>query len=387
MSQRTDSNSILKSCDKLTPVELKKSNHKKVYDYIYRSGSTSKQEIASALELSMPTITQHLAEFIECGLIEKRGEYQSTGGRKAQVICCNTTARIAIGVEVLKECVQIVAIDLHGDIIKEDDLQIQFGNCETYYMQLGRWINDFVDQLDYPKETLLGVTIAIQGLVSSDGETITFGEILHCTGVKRTAFQKYIDIPCSLIHDTRASALAEIWSSPDIENAVYLALNRNFGGTVIISSHILRGRELSGGVIEHMCLSPEGPLCYCGKRGCVETFCSADSLRNKAGMELTDFFDLVHTGDPRSLKIWRTYLRCLAATVDNIRMIADFDFILGGYLIQYMDNEDIELLSRYVREQCAFPTPEFSFRVSKIGSKSAKLGAALHLVESFLQNV
>lgn len=383
--QRQDT--ILSSHEKLTPIELKKINHKKVYNYIYDVKRTSKQAIAKALELSLPTVTQHLADFIDAGLVEKRGEYESTGGRKAQIIHCNATARLAIGVELLKEQVQIVALDLYGTILNESSLPLRFVNEESYFQQLGQWINSFVHSLDYPIENILGVCISIQGLVSSDGETITFSEILHCTGTKRETFQAYIELPCHLIHDTEAAALAEIWSNSDIGNAVYLALNRNFGGAMILNNHVLHGRELSGGIIEHMCLSPDGPTCYCGKQGCIETYCSADSLKGAAHMELPEFFRRVHGGDPRCNKIWRNYLHYLAIAIDNIRMIADFDFILGGFLIQFMDQSDVELLTKYVKEQCAFDSPAFSFRISQNGSKSAKIGAALILVERFLTSI
>lgn len=383
--QRQDT--ILSSHEKLTTIELKKINHKKVYNYIYDVKCTSKQAIAKALELSLPTVTQHLADFIDAGLVEKRGEYESTGGRKAQIIHCNATARLAIGVELLKEQVQIVALDLYGTILNESSLPLRFVNEESYFQQLGQWINSFVHSLDYPIENILGVCISIQGLVSSDGETITFSEILHCTGTKRETFQSYIELPCHLIHDTEAAALAEIWSNSDIGNAVYLALNRNFGGAMILNNHVLHGRELSGGIIEHMCLSPDGPTCYCGKQGCIETYCSADSLKGAAHMELPEFFRRVHGGDPRCNKIWRNYLHYLAIAIDNIRMIADFDFILGGFLIQFMDQSDVELLTKYVKEQCAFDSPAFSFRISQNGSKSAKIGASLTLVERFLTSI
>lgn len=387
MRQETDRDGFSPSCERLTSVELKKINRKKVYDYIYEMKLTPKSAISAALGLSLPTVTQHLAALLEIGLVEKRGEYESTGGRKAQMIHCNAKARIAVGIELLKESAQIVALDLYGTILAEGRLPVRFSDTESYYQQLGTWANQFAHSLDFPMENILGVGISLQGLVSPDGETITFAEILHCTGAKRENYQKYMELPCCLIHDTEASALAELWRNPDIGNAVYLALNRNFGGALILNHQILRGRELSGGIIEHMCLSSDGPTCYCGKQGCVETYCSADSLKNAAHMELPDFFQRVHSGDPRCCKLWRNYLRHLAVAIDNIRMITDFDFILGGFLIQFMNDDDVALLTKYVREQCAFDSTAFTFRISRNGEKSAEIGAGIHLIEKFLKSI
>lgn len=372
---------------KLTPAELKTVNRKNVYEYIYQQKCTSKQDIAKALNLSLPTVTQHLSSFIDMGLVEKRGEYESTGGRKAQIIRCSAAARISIGVDLLKEFAKIVAIDLYGSILAEDRLLVPFRNEDSYYQELGSWINRFSAALPYPKEHILGVCIAIQGLISNDGETITFSEILHCTGVKRQKYQQYIDLPCTLVHDTEAAALAEMKNNPELDNAIYIALNRNFGGAIMINRQLLRGKELSGGIIEHMCIAPNGPTCYCGKQGCIETICSADALKNSAQMELAAFFRLVHSNDPRCSKIWRNYLRQLSLCIDNIRMLLDFDFIIGGYLVEYMNEDDFALLTRYVREQCSFSTSFFNFHISRLGEKSALCGAAIMLIEEFLKTI
>ncbi len=373
--------------EKLTPRELKNINRQKVYTYLYQAKECSKQEIAQALGLSIPTVAQSLNAFMEQDFVRSCGEYESTGGRKAQIFGFNYLARIAIGVEVLKEGIQVVAVDLHGSILKEDFWQIKFENNDTYYRRLGEMVNQFTDSLNYPQAQNLGICITIQGLVSADGETITFSEILNCTGVNRNTYQQYLNLPCRLIHDTEAAALAESWQRPDIENAVYLSLNRNFGGILIINGHVFSGRDLNSGIIEHLCLDPNGPLCYCGKQGCVETYCSANGLKNAAQMELPLFFSRVHNGDPRCCKIWRNYLRNLALTIDNIRMIVDCDFILGGFLLQYMNEDDIARLIRYVKEQCAFDSPHFTLKLSRHGSKSAPLGAAISLIEQFFQQL
>lgn len=373
--------------EKVTPIELKRLNQKKVYNYIYRSKLSSKPAICKALELSLPTVTQHVSALMEQSLVEKRGEYQSTGGRKAQMIHCNATARIAVGIQILKERAQIVAVDLYGEILAESDLPLPFSNREPYYQQLGSWTNQFTHDLPYPRENILGVGIAFQGLVSPDGETIVFSEILHCTGTKRDVYQKYIDLPCYLIHDTEAAALAEIWANSGLHNAVYLSLNRNFGGAVIQNRQILHGSGPISSVIEHMCLSPDGPICYCGKQGCIETYCSVDSLEATAHMELDQFFQRVHSGDPRCLKIWRHYLHYLAIAVDNIRMIVDYDFILSGFLVQFIDQSDVEQLTRYVKERCSFNMPAFSISIGRCGHKAATLGAAILLIEQFLSEI
>lgn len=378
----------IKGKDPFTAIRLKRINQKRVYNYIYQAKEASKLEIANSLKISFPTVASSVNALIEQDLVVNCGAYDSTGGRKAQIFCCNSLAKIAVGVEILKESVQIVAIDLYGQVLKEDYNNLPFVNAEEYYSALGKWINSFIDSLPYPKNCNLGVCIALQGLISNDGETITYSEILHSTGVKRSSYQKYLNFPCTLVHDTEAAALAETWQRPEISDAIYIALNRNFGGTLILDGRIQRPFDIKSGVIEHMTINPEGPLCYCGKRGCIETYCSANSLRETAKMELTEFFDNLRAGDSGCLQIWNKYLNYLALSINNIRMVINCDFILGGYLLQFMNQIDIDHLTEMVANHCSFKDyGAIHFKLGMYKDKAPKLGAAMTLIIKYISEI
>lgn len=368
-------------------IELKHLNLRSVYNYLYDVGTASRLDISNYTGLSLPTVSANIYELQENGLVLNIGEQKSTGGRRAQNYSCNNLARVAIGVEILKECIQIVAIDIYGAILVEETIDTPFINQEAYYQNLGKCINTFSNQLPYEKQKLLGVCIALQGLISDDGETITFSEILKCTGVTRDRFQQYIELPCALVHDTEAAALAEIWHAEDISNAIYIALNRNFGGTLILNGQVHMSKMLSNSTIEHMCLDTSGSLCYCGKKGCVETFCSANRLKEVSGLEIPEFFNRLHMGDETCTQIWHEFLNYLAIAIDNIRMIVDCSFIIGGYLVQFMNDEDLELLKEYVIQRCFNKKLSLLMRPSRFGEKSPKLGAGIALVDSFLQSI
>lgn len=371
----------------VTFVEIKKINQKRVYEFLYQKRTASKLEIANATNLSLPTVASSLNSLIDHGLVENCGMYDSTGGRKAQMFRCNGLARIAIGVEILKEGVQIVAVDLFGDILQEDFVELVFENILSYYKKLGEWINQFIKDLPYSRGQNLGVGISLQGLISDDGEKIVYSEILKCTGVSRSVYQEYIDYPVTLLHDTEAAAQAEVWYRSDItDDFVYIALNRNLGGTLILGSW--NNEFKHSGLIEHVTLDPDGPLCYCGKQGCAETYCSANSLKEKTGMEFSEFFEKVHDGDSRCNKLWKNYLHYLSILIDNIRMIINCDFIIGGYLMRYINQFDIDILASYVDELCVYEDfGKVNFKISTIGDKAPKLGAALHLINNFIANI
>lgn len=371
------------SSDALTTAEIRRLNCEKIFTYIYRSRRTSKQTIAQALGLSLPTVAQNLKILENLKLIERNGFYDSTGGRKAQVIRCIQDARIAIGITVLQESLNVCAIDLTATIIKEAHFPLTFQNTDDYYKEVGQIVTAFTDNLPYSSDRILGIGISIQGLVSPDGEQVVYGSILQNTGTSRQSFQKYLPYPCRLLHDTDAAATAEFWHNEELQDAVYLVLNRNLGGALIIDGEIRYG----SGIIEHMTLVPNGKPCYCGKQGCAEAYCSANSLRQASGLPFELFFQQLRAGSPKCTAIWSEYLRNLALAVDNIRMLVNCHFMIGGLLQQFMTEEDFQLLTSYVKEITSFPELPVSFVQGKHGSQASMLGAAIYYIDSFLQSI
>ena len=67
-----------------TITERRRKTRSSIYRYLYETGDfCSKQSLANALSLSLPTVYQNLNELMDAGLVEYSGEQRSTGGRKA----------------------------------------------------------------------------------------------------------------------------------------------------------------------------------------------------------------------------------------------------------------------------------------------------------------
>lgn len=367
-------------------VELKHINQRSVYNYVYKAGVASRLDIANRTGLSFPTVATNIQTLLNQGLIENCGEQKSTGGRKALAYRINAKAAVAFGVEILKESIQIAVVDLYGTILGEEALEMPFVNENTYYKALGDFVNAFCDsykELGRP----LGVSLAIQGLISPDGESIAYSKILNCTGVKRDKFQEYIKQPCILVHDTDASALAESRDDESLSYCVYIALNRNFGGTIIHRGLMERDGFAINPTIEHMCIDPDGPECYCGNKGCAETLCSANLIKAQSGMRIPDFFDALHSGDEKCMEIWNRFVSNLSILINNLRMLFSCQFILGGYMAEYMNDKDFDDIYRASEARLFDKRYELHMKPGRFGDKAPKLGAALVLVESYLKEL
>ena len=362
-------------------------NKNRIFRTIFSSKQISQQMIAESLNLSAPTVRQCLRELYAMNIICKSGYYDSTGGRKAEILTVKANAKLAIGVELIRESVRITAINLCGEIVKEDFILLPFDGKESYYVRFGAFVNQFVDSLHVPKDNILEIMLAVQGLVSHDGEIVISGQVLGYTGTKRETFQKYIHYPCRLVHDTEAAAFAELWNNSKINNAVLLMLNRNLGGALIINGQVFHGTEYNGCIIEHMRLIPNGQKCYCGRKGCFEAYCSVNSLEASAGMNTQLFFEKLHSNDQHCESILNNYLSNLAMGINNIRMLIDCDFIIGGLLDSYLTDRHIEMLAEKVRKESSFESTSFCFQRSRHGSKAASRGAALLELDNFINSI
>lgn len=226
--------------------------------------------------------------------------------RKAQAIRIVPDLKIAIGIGLLKDMFHIIAVDLYGTTIYADTIPLPYSNIPSYYEQVAAAIKECIARNQYGEERILGISIATQGITSSDHTAVTYGTIMNNTGMTVEDFSQYLPYPCHLEHDSKSAACLELWNHPELDSAVIFLLNKNMGGAIITNHQIHQGSSMHSGTIEHMCVNPDGPLCYCGNRGCLETYCSADSLEYSAGLPVAEDIDYllkrINSSSPFTLK-------------------------------------------------------------------------------------
>lgn len=372
----------------LTTIALKKINRSKIYQYIYRSKLTSKLQIVQDLQMGLSTVSQNLNLLENEGLIEKNGYFDSTGGRKANAIQIVSDFRISIGVGILKNMFHITAIDLYGNTICTDTIPLTYSNTAAYYQQLTDKVKDFIEKNQYLEDKILGVSIATQGITSPDNTTVIYGNIMNNTGMRLKDFSRHLPYPCHLEHDSKSAAFLELWNHPELDSAVVLLLNRNLGGAIITNHQIHQGRSMHSGTIEHICVNPDGPLCYCGNRGCLETYCSANSLEQASGMAIKEFFPLLREKkSPQLIQIWEDYLKHLAFAMKNLNLVIDAPIIISGYLAPYFTEDDTDYLLRQINSMTPFELKEEQILVGTHGQYTPAIGAALFYVEEFIHSV
>ncbi|PJM73122.1 NagC family transcriptional regulator [Bifidobacterium primatium] len=370
-----------------TTAQVKLHNRHQVLDYIYRHHGSSKQDIMRDLDMSLPTITQNLRDLEAEGLIQRGGLFKSTGGRKPQRYVFNSQARLSIGVRMTAKQIIVCAVNLRGACVKRASGRLPYAHSAAYYHRICQFVNQFIDSLGVPSRTILGVSFCMQGIVSSDGQSITFGEILGNTGLTTDTFSREIDYPCTFIHDSDASAMTELWLDPKIDNALCVYLEPYMGGAIIIDGRLRQGSSMRNGTIEHMTLVKDGAVCYCGRKGCLDAYCSARVLTQNREESLEEFFNQVRDDEYTHRRVFNIYLDNLALAIKNMRTVLNCDVIVGGQAGQYFTNDDMADLKARVQRLDSFPDCEFTIRKSACTTDQDVLGAALTFVERFIDEV
>ncbi len=368
----------------ITPNQIKQNNRSLIYHYIYKNEKVSQQDISYDLRLSRPTVTANLNAMELEGLICKNGQIDTEFvGRKASAYSIVANHRISIGVEILRKEVKMIAVDLYGRQMARAAAEIAYEYAASYFKAVCENILEFKDSLGVEEGQLLGIGFAMQALISPDRQKVLYGEILSCTGLSIEEFTRHLPYPCAFIHDADSAAVSEMWVSPELSDAFYLSLSRHLGAAVISRGEILTGKHGHNSTIEHIQLEPHGALCYCGRRGCMDTLCSLSALLEEQESP-DDFFEKVRGKEPDFLRRWDEFLGNLARAVNLLHLIYDTDFILGGYLAQYLREDDLAALYEKIRDLTPFSEAQDFLRISKMPRHNITIGAALPFVQAFL---
>jgi len=361
-----------------------------IYRYIRDNGQASKQDLVIALKLSLPTVTQNLQYLTELGLVDTSKKIQNTGGRNATAYSYVKNARISIGIYLTRNHITVIAVDLLGNVVEKEKFRSKFDvESEEYLEKIGDAVTAIKDKIGLLEEQLLGVGIAVQSLVSADGEEVLYGRTLNFTGAKRTRIAQYIPYKNRLFHDSEVAGYAEVWINKSIKNAFYLSLNNSLGGAVIADDHLYIGDNLKSGEIGHMVAVREGgERCYCGQYGCFDTVLRATKLEEYTDGNLEQFFILLKEGDETAQRMWDKYLDELALAIHNVRMLFDSKVIIGGYIGAYIE-EYLEVLAQKVDVRTPFLEDLASTYIvpCKYKVEAAAAGAAIYYINEFFDSI
>jgi glucokinase len=113
-----------------------------------------------------------------------------------------------------------------------------------------------------------------------------------------------LGVPTALLNDARAFGFAEarLGAARGCDTAVFFTLGTGVGGAVVVGGRLHLGLG-SAGELGHQTVLPDGPVCGCGNRGCLETLVQAAAIAAAAGRETAEAaVEAARSGDERALR-------------------------------------------------------------------------------------
>lgn len=213
--------------------------------------------------------------------------------------------------------------------------------------------------------------------------------------------------PVSADNDANVAALGEYRFGAGIgcDNLLYITVSTGVGGGWILNGKPWRGVGGMAGEIGHTVVDPTGPLCLCGKRGCVERFASGPYMAKQAGeamlaqpergqllRRLADgnienitgqlLSQAAEEGDELAREVLEKGSWAIGAAIGNAaNLINPQRFVLGGGVTKQGDRF-WEVVRRVARET-ALPEVEFDIVPAALGD-DAPLWGAIALAEDLL---
>ncbi|MGE5576766.1 MAG: ROK family protein, partial [Syntrophothermus sp.] len=284
---------------------------------------------------------------------------------------------------------------------------------------------------------LLGVGVASSGVVDSEKGVVRRSSLLQwqeapIARLIQERLQKLLPssvlspVPVFVENDANVVALAEKWYGAAVNesNVICVTIGVGIGAGIIINGELYGGSHHGAGEIGHIVVDRQGPVCNCGKRGCLEALASDGAIARRAAtalaqrnllasawahaaqespgapqsgaestvkfpVELTadDVSQAAETGDPLAREITEETGRYIGIGIANIANLIDPEMIiLGGERMQQSGHLLLAAVEEAVNEHL-FSQPAAGLRIvpSSLGDDAWVIGAATLVLKEFFQ--
>ncbi|ANK59336.1 ROK family glucokinase [Loigolactobacillus backii] len=310
---------------------------------------------------------------------------------------------------------KLIGVDLGGTTIKfailttTGDIQ-QRWSVDTNILDEGSHIipdiidsiNHHLDLFEMSADQFAGIGMGSPGTVDRKAGTVIGAFNLNWKTLQQAKreIEKGTGIAFAIDNDANVAALGERWkgAGENDANVAFVTLGTGVGGGIIADGHLLHGVAGSAGEIGHITIDPDGYLCNCGKRGCLETVASAtgvvrvardmaeeyagtSSLKQKLddGDEISSkiVFDLAKANDPLALIVVDKVSRYLGLALGNVANTLNPSYIVIGGGVSAAGKFLLDRVQKYFNLYTFPQVRETSvLKLAELGNEAGVIGAA-----------
>jgi len=241
-----------------------------------------------------------------------------------------------VGVDLGGTAIKAGAVSLSGEVLERRSIPAEL---ERGPSDLAERIAGLARELGCTD----GLGLGVPGLLDrAAGVVITSANLHQIDGFGLVdAIAGHLDLPASRValeNDANVAALGEAWAGAGREDPDFLmvTLGTGVGGGVVLDGEVVTGSGGLAGEVGHICVEPDGPLCGCGKLGCLETLASATAASKRAqaaGLpaDLAEVNALASGGEAPAIELLMNVGRDLGRGLAAATVLLDLRvFVIGG---------------------------------------------------------
>ncbi|MBW7459912.1 ROK family transcriptional regulator, partial [Paenibacillus sepulcri] len=256
---------------------IKLHNKQLVLEVIRKHRPISRAEISKATKMSATSIGRIVNELSGEGLV-KETSLTSTGvGRKAIKLDIEPGGRYSIGVDIQKKRILIGVMDFSEKLVLKEQVvhTAEEAAPEATAALIAQTVRQCLEDRGIERSKVAGIGVGTPGVIDHAGGIVLLSATLGWRNIplsamlfEATGFNTVID------NDLKVKILGEylFGSTKGLDKTVLINVGTGIGASLIINGEIFRGGSNSAGELGHTTLDPNGNLCSCGKRGCLQTY-------------------------------------------------------------------------------------------------------------------
>lgn len=327
---------------------LRELNRGLVVDALRREGAASRADIARATGLSRATVSTLTAELMKEGLVVERAAERDAEGAKAGrppvLLALDPRAGTVLGIDFGHRHVRVALADLSSRVLAERHRELDVDGSATAALDAAAdMAREVLADADAPADGVFGCGVGIPGPIDQRTGTVGSSPILPgWTGLPAAAeLADRLGVEVDVDNDATLGALGEAThgAARGVEDVIYVKLATGIGSGLLLGGRLHRGATGIAGEIGHVLYDPNGKLCRCGSRGCLETAAGAPAIANLLaeayGGELhtLDVVRLVEEGDVGAARLVRDAGRAVGRVLaDMVNVLNPELIVLGGEL-------------------------------------------------------
>jgi len=249
--------------------------------------------------------------------------------------------KYAIGVDLGGTNLRVAAVDGHGSLREKVTLSARnSAGRDAVIQEMCQAVASLGAR--FGKADLSGIGIGVPGVI--DLAKGILRESPNLPGWAeypvKAEIERRLGATVFLENDANAAALGEQWlgAAKGVADTAILTLGTGIGGAVIFGGKIWHGMTGMAGEFGHMTLNPEGPVCKCGNRGCLEEYASATAVVRMArdvglargGSTAREVYELALAGNDAANGVFHRVGKALGIAVANLINALNLPLVVVG---------------------------------------------------------